>query len=76
MSEYHTFGIPMLFAQWRIDLLGPFLKETSGKNHLVAAIDHVTRWNEVKGLATIIARKVNNEFFYEDVTCRFGIPKL
>lgn len=43
MSEYHTFVTPILFAQWGIDPLGPFSKATSGKNHLVIAIDHFTR---------------------------------
>lgn len=44
----------MHFAWWGIDLLGPFPKATGGKDHLEVAIDHFTRWIEVKALATII----------------------
>lgn len=75
MSEYHSFGTLIPFVQWAIDILGPFLKTSIGKNYLILAIDHFTRWIEVKALASIIARKVK-EFFYGDVICQFGIPKI
>lgn len=52
-----------------------FPKSLVGKNYLIVAIDHFTRWVEVRALATITARKVK-EFFYEDVICKFGIPKI
>lgn len=75
MSEYHTFDTQIPFAQWGIDLLGPFPKAVGGMNHLVVVIDHFTRWIEVKALATITLRKVK-DFFYEEIICRFGIPKI
>lgn len=74
MSEYHTFGTPNPFAQWGIDLLGPFSKALAGKNYLIVAIDHFTQWVEVRALATITAKKVK-EFFYEDIICSSGFPK-
>lgn len=43
MSEYHTFGTPILFAQWGIDLLGPFPMDLVGKNYLIVAVNHFTR---------------------------------
>lgn len=57
-----------------MDLLGPFLKREVGK-HLVVAIDYFTRWAEVKALASITSKQVQ-EFFWEDVICRYGIPKV
>lgn len=56
-------------------LIGPFPKDVGGKNHLVVAIDHFTRWIEVKALASITAQKVLS-LFYEDNICRFGVPKI
>lgn len=55
--------------------LGPFPKALTRKNYLIVAIDYVTRWIEGKALASITARKVK-EFFYEDIICRFRIPKI
>lgn len=57
-----------------MDLLGHFLKREVGK-HLVVAIDYFTRWAEVKALASITSKQVQ-EFFGEDVICRYGIPKV
>lgn len=62
MSNYHTFGTPILFAQWAIDLLGLFPKALAGKNYLVVATDNLTRWIEVKALASITGKEVKELF--------------
>lgn len=62
MNLYHIYGMLILFAQWGIDLLGPFPKAVAGKNHLAVAIDHFTRWIEVKALASITTWKVKDFF--------------
>lgn len=42
---------------------------------MILAIDHFTRWIEVKTLANITAKK-DKKFFYKDAICRFRIPKI
>lgn len=75
ISEYHTFGTSIPFAHWGIDHFGLFPKALASKNYLIVTIIHFTRWIEVKALASITTRDLK-EFFYEDVICRFRIPKI
>ena len=49
---------PVPFAQWGVDLLGPFKQEASGKKFLIAAIDYFTKWVEAESLAVITSRKM------------------
>ncbi|KAK3026574.1 hypothetical protein RJ639_041160 [Escallonia herrerae] len=39
------------------------------------AIDYFTKWTEAEPLATITASKCE-EFFWKNVVCRFGVPKI
>lgn len=41
----------------------------------MVAIDHFTKCVEVKALASIATKKVK-DFFYKEVICWFGIPKI
>ena len=53
-SEYLT---PMMaqwpFAQWELDILGPFPIETRQMKFLVVGIDYFTKWVEIEPLAKI-----------------------
>lgn len=63
MTEYHIFGTPIPFAHWRIDLFGLFPKATTRKNHLFVAIDHFTRWIDVKIFSKYYGKKgLRNSF--------------
>ncbi|KAK2996329.1 hypothetical protein RJ639_026105 [Escallonia herrerae] len=42
---------------------------------VIVAIDYFTKWTEAESLATITASKCE-EFFWKNVVCRFGIPKI
>lgn len=75
MSEYHNFGTPIPLHNKGLIFWGPFPKTLVRKIYLVVAIDHFTRWIEVKALASIAATKMK-EFFYEDIICSFEIPKI
>jgi ribonuclease HI len=66
---------PWPFAQWGLDIIGPFLVETKQAKFLVAAIDCFTKWVEAEPLATIIERNVK-KFVWKGVICRFGIPRV
>ncbi|GKV12387.1 hypothetical protein SLEP1_g23537 [Rubroshorea leprosula] len=65
---------PWPFAQWGVDLLGPFIKGKGGCIFLVVAVDYFTKWIEAKPLSTTIERKIE-EFLFNSILCRFGIPK-
>ncbi|GKV52265.1 hypothetical protein SLEP1_g58853 [Rubroshorea leprosula] len=65
---------PWPFAQWGVDLLGPFIKGKGGCTFLVVAVDYFTKWIEAKPLSKITERKIE-EFLFNSVLCRFGIPK-
>ncbi|GKV45275.1 hypothetical protein SLEP1_g52381 [Rubroshorea leprosula] len=65
---------PWPFAQWRVDLLGPFVKGKGGCTHLVVAVDYFTKWIEAKSLSTTTEKKIE-EFLFISILCRFGIPK-
>ncbi|GKV40125.1 hypothetical protein SLEP1_g47794 [Rubroshorea leprosula] len=65
---------PWPFAQWGVDLLGPFVKGKRGCIFLVVAVDYFTKWIEAKPLSTTTERKIE-EFLFNSILCRFGIPK-
>nr|XP_027108775.1 uncharacterized protein LOC113728583 [Coffea arabica] len=60
------------FAQWGIDLLGPFFRAPGRYEHLVVAIDYFTKWMEAEPLVSISGRAIQ-KFFWKNIVCRFGI---
>ena len=44
---------PWPFAQWGLDIVGAFPKETGNKKYLLVDIDYFTKWVEVEPLANI-----------------------
>ncbi|GLU23411.1 hypothetical protein SLE2022_394160 [Rubroshorea leprosula] len=65
---------PWPFAQWGVDLLGPFVKGKGSCTFLVVAVDYFTKWIEAKPLSTTTERKIE-EFLFNSILCRIGIPK-
>ena len=66
---------PWLFAQWGLDIMGPFPIGRRQLKFLVVAIDYFTKWVEVEPLATITEKNIQN-FVWKAVICRFGIPRV
>uniref|UniRef100_A0A2N9I9Y3 Uncharacterized protein n=1 Tax=Fagus sylvatica TaxID=28930 RepID=A0A2N9I9Y3_FAGSY len=66
---------PWPFAQWGLDIMGPFPVGTKQAKFLVVAIDYFTKWVEVEPLATITEKNVKN-FVWKGVICRFGILRV
>ncbi|XP_052190043.1 uncharacterized protein LOC127799867 [Diospyros lotus] len=66
---------PIPFAQWGLDILGPFPQATGQRKFLLVATDYFTKWIEAEALATISARKVE-AMVWKDIVCRFGIPRV
>ena len=42
---------------------------------LVVGIDYFTKWVKAKALATITGKNIRN-FFWKNIICRYGIPKV
>ena len=60
-SEYLTpMMAPWLFAQWGLDILGPFPTGTRQMKFLVVGIDYFTKWVEAEPLAKITQQNVKN----------------
>ena len=51
---------PWPFAQWRIDILGPFPPTSNQKKFIVVTIDYFTKWMETEPLAQITERKMED----------------
>jgi hypothetical protein len=66
---------PWPFAQWGLDIMGPFPIGRRQLKFLVVAINYFTKWVEAEPLATITERNIQN-FVWKAVICRFGIPRV
>ena len=66
---------PWPFAQWGLDILGPFPLRTRQMKFLVEGIDYFTKWAEAKPLAKITQQNVKN-FIWKSIVCRFGVPRV
>ncbi|XP_021749474.1 uncharacterized protein LOC110715212 [Chenopodium quinoa] len=46
------------FAQWGMDIIGPFTSATGGRKFLIVGIDYFTKWIEAEPVAKITANEV------------------
>ena len=61
------------FAQWGLDILGPFPQATGNRRFVLVAIDYFTKWVETEALANI--RDVDvKKFVWKNIITRFGVP--
>lgn len=64
---------PWPFAQWGLDIVGPFPKATGNRKFLLVGTDYFTKWVEAEPLANI--RDVDaKKFIWKNIITRFGIP--
>ena len=64
---------PWPFAQWGLDIIGPFPKAVGNKKYLIVGTDYFTKWVEAEPLANI--RDVDaKRFVWKSIVTRFGIP--
>ena len=63
------------FAQWGLDILGPFSLGTRQMKFLVMGIDNFIKWVEAEPLASITQQNIKN-FIWKNIVCRFGIPRV
>lgn len=72
--ELHSLVSPWPFAQWGMDIVGPFPTGQSQFKFLLVAVDYFTKWVEAEPLARITAAQVQK--FVWKLICRFEIPKF
>ena len=62
-----------LFAQWGLDIVGPFPKAAENKRYMLVGTEYFTKWVEAEPLANIkdvYAKK----FVWKNIVTRFGVP--
>ena len=74
-EELTTIMAPWPFAQWGLDIIGPFPTAARQLKFLVVRIDYFTKWVEAETLATIMEKNIRS-FFWRNIICRYGIPKV
>ncbi|GKV13510.1 hypothetical protein SLEP1_g24510 [Rubroshorea leprosula] len=71
-EELTNLVAPWPFAQWGLDLLGPFVKGVGGVTHLIVGVDYFTKWVEAQPLSSLTSKKVE-DFIFSSIICRYGI---
>ena len=59
-EELTSMTAPWPFAQWGLDIMGPFLIAMRQLKFLVVDIDYFTKWVEVETLATITEKNIRS----------------
>nr|XP_009412969.1 PREDICTED: uncharacterized protein LOC103994370 [Musa acuminata subsp. malaccensis] len=62
------------FAQWGLDILGPFPPALGQRKYIIVGVDYFTKWVEAEPLATITEHQVE-KFVWKNLVTRFGLPK-
>jgi hypothetical protein len=60
--------------RYGLDLLGPLPPAQGNLKYVVVAVEYFSKWIEEKPLATITSVTVQ-KFFWQNIVCRFGVPK-
>jgi hypothetical protein len=60
--------------RWGLDLLGPLPPAQGNLKYVVVAVEYFSKWIQAKPLATITLVMVQ-KFFWQNIVCRFGVPK-
>jgi ribonuclease HI len=60
--------------RWGLDLLCPLPPAQGNLRYVVVAVEYFSKWIEAKPLATITSVTVQ-KFFWQNIVCRFGVPK-
>ena len=73
IGHLNSISSPWPFAQWGLDILGPFPRATGNRRFVLVAINYFTKWAEAEALANI--RDVDvKKFVWKNIITRFGVP--
>lgn len=67
--------VTLPFYQVGLDVMGPLPMTLTGKQYIVVAVDHFTKWVEARALEEADAQSIIS-FLHDDVICRHGVPKI
>ena len=74
-EELTPMTAPWPFAQWGLDIMGPFLMVVRQLKFLVVSIDYFTKWVEAEALATITEKNIRS-FVWRNIICKYVIPRV
>ncbi|GMH26979.1 hypothetical protein Nepgr_028822 [Nepenthes gracilis] len=74
-ADLKALQAPWPFAQWGLDLLGPFPIATGQRKFIIRGIDYFTKWVETVPLAKITEHNTL-EFLRQNIVCRFDVPEV
>ena len=63
---------PWPFAQWGLDILGPFPRAMGNRRFILVDVDYFTKWAEAKALANIQDVDVK-KFVWKNIVTRFRV---
>ncbi|XP_075645216.1 uncharacterized protein LOC142616217 [Castanea sativa] len=75
MEELTPITAPWPFAQWGLDIMGPFSIAVRQLKFLIVGIDYFTKWVEAEALAIITEKNVQS-FVWKSIICRYEIPRV
>jgi transposase InsO family protein len=73
-TELHPLTSPWPFAQWGLDIVGPFPLASESRKYLLVATDYFTKWVEAEALKHITQNDVR-QFIWKNIVTRFGVPR-
>ena len=66
---------PWSFAQWGLDILGPFPRATGNRRFVLVAVEYFTKWAEAEAEALANIRDTDvKKFVWKNIVTRFGVP--
>ncbi|XP_021732041.1 uncharacterized protein LOC110698831 [Chenopodium quinoa] len=66
---------PLPFAQWGLDISGPFPDAPYQERWLIVGIDYFSKWIEAESSSNI-TEQIVREFIWQNIITRFRIPKV
>ncbi|XP_059670631.1 uncharacterized protein LOC132316139 [Cornus florida] len=74
-EDLHAMTNPWPFAQWGIDMVGLLPKTVEQKEYMLLVIDYFTKWVKADAYSSVTHKQVKS-FLWNNIICRFGVPKV
>ena len=65
---------PWPFAQWGLNIIGPFPRATGNRRFILVAVDYFIKWAEAKALINLWDVDIK-KFVWRNIVTRFGVPE-
>src|SRR6266540_2410977 len=74
-NQKRTISLTDIFERWGINIVGPLSIIREENRYIVIIMDYFSRWPEVRPLKVANVNTVAT-FLYEEIICRFGVPRV